>query len=284
MPDLNSLPIPLHNADQPYHWEYDNLPLKVLEQRDDLINGEVDTHSEILRQSSGTQGTLANRLAQSLDEDGNLVPESINQASHNIAEHSDGSKLVSNEELDDYIALGFPSLENPVDFVRMLQSERAKLASIADDATNLTIGVETISNIVFFEEGEMELAASESISWIVEAPNKVKPVLTVSTEFAHRHFYDLEPVTILNDDPSPILYKLFKVTSVATPFIEDSLRVYVNGIRLNPTASVYHPTSNPNANWVLNSFVADAENGLFTLDLQITEDDVIKIDFDEALT
>jgi len=283
MPDLSQLPVPQYNADQPYHWEYDNLPLKILADRDLIINAEVDVQGAVLRETAGTQGTLANRLAQSIDEDGNLIPDAIDQALHNIAEHTDGTKSVSGPELADYIALGFPALTNPVSFVRMLASERDKLALIADEATNLMMSVETISNIILFEEGTIELVSSQSVNWEVEAPNKVKAVLTVSTEFAHRHYYDLTPVMLPTDDLVPIDYKLFKVTSTATPYIEDSLRVYVNGVRLNRNYSVYYP-SNPISTWSLNSFAADATNGLFTLSNPITDADIIQIDFDKALT
>jgi hypothetical protein len=283
MPDLSQLPVPQYNADQPYHWEYDNLPLKTLADRDLIINAQVNIQEEILRETAGTQGTLANRLAQSIDEDGNLIPDAIDQASHNISEHTDGTKSVSGPELADYIALGFPTLTNPVGFVRMLASERDKLAMIADEATNLMMSVETISNIVLFEEGTIELVSSQSVNWEVEAPNKVKAVLTISTEFAHRHYYDLTPVMLPTDDLLPIDYKLFKVTSTATPYIEDSLRVYVNGVRLNRNYSVYYP-SNPISTWNLNAFTADAANGLFTLSNPITDEDIIQIDFDKALT
>jgi len=283
MPDLSQLPVPQYAPDQPYHWEYDNLPLKALADRDELINGELDNVSEILRNCNGTQGTLANRLAQSIDEDGNLIPAAIDEALHNIAEHTDGSKTVTAPELAAYVALGFPSLTNPVPFVRMLLAERDKLALIADEATNMTIQVETISNIVLFEEGPVEFVESDSIQWEVVAPNKVKAVLTVSTDFAHRHFYDLTPVMMPTSDPVPILNKLFKVTSTATPYIEDSLRVYINGVRLNTNYSVYYP-SNPIATWTLNKFTADHLNGTFILDSPILDEDIIQIDFDESLT
>jgi len=283
MPDLSQLPVPQYNADQPYHWEYDNLPLKTLADRDLIINLEVDVLAAILRDTAGTQGTLSNRLAQSIDEDGNLIPNAIDQAAHNIAEHTDGTKSVSGPELADYIALGFPTLTNPVAFVRMLASERDKLALIANEATNLMMSVETISNIVLFEEGTIELVSSSSVNWEVEAPNKVKAVLAVSTDFAHRHYYDLTPIMIPTDDPTPIENKLFQVTSLATEYIEDSLRVYINGVRLNRNTSVYYP-SNPISTWSLNSFTTNAAQGRFTLTNPIADEDIIQIDFDQAVT
>lgn len=283
MPDLGAIPVPQYNADQPYHWEYDNLPLKALADRDEIINGEVDAHSKILRDCNGTQGTLANRLAQSIDEDGNLLTTAVDETLHNIAEHTDGSKTVLDAELDDYIALGFPSLANPVSFVRMLDAERAKLANIADDATNMTISVEAISNIVLFEEGPMRLVNSTSIQWEVEAPDKVSAVLAISTDFAHRHYYDLTPIMIPTDDVVPVLNKLYKVTSIATPYTEDSLRVYINGIRLSKEFPVYFPNSSVSA-WSLNTYTEDFDAGTFTLSAPIADEDIIQIDFDKLLT
>lgn len=282
MPEINQIPVPLYAADQPYHWEYDNLPLQALANRDEIINAEVDNLSQILGDTAGTQGTLANRLNQSIDQDGNLLSVAVDQTLHNIAEHLDGSKTVTGPELADYIALGFPSLSNPVPFVRMLQAERDKLALIASEATNMSISVETISNIVLFEQGPLDLVASESIEWVVTNPNKIQAVLKVSTDFAHRHYYDLTPVVLPTTDTVPVLNKLFKVTSTSTPYIADSLRVYINGVRISNSYSVYYP-SNPVLTWQLNSFTEDNVNGRFTLLNPIADTDIIQIDFDQSL-
>ena len=283
MPDLSQLPVPLYTADQPYHWEYDNLPLQTLSQRDDLINGQVDILSDIVNESAGTQGDLSNRLAQCMDENGDLLPAAIDLALHNIGEHTDASVTVDDTDLANYVALGFPELVNPVPFVRMLQAERSKLALMANEATNLTINVETISNIVAFDAGAVELAQSSSIQWEIQAPNKIMPVLSISTDFAHRHYYDMTPVMVPTSDSIPVLYKLYNVTSIATPYIEDSLRVYINGIRISSQFDVYYP-SNPVSTWQLNTFTEDYANGAFTLANPITDADIIQIDFDISLT
>lgn len=283
MPDLNQLPVPQYQSDQPYHWEYDNLPLKTLEQRDEIINGVVDSHDKILINCAGTQGTLSNRLNQSIDENGNLTKSAIDESMHSIAEHVDDAKTVDTEELDGYVDLGFASIANPVEFVRMLALERIKLASIAENATDITFSVETISNIVMLESGSIDFQPSTTISWEVESPNKVKAILNVSTDFAHRHYYNLIPITLATSDITPIYNKLFKVNSAETVYIEDTLRVYINGVRLNSNTSVYYPSS-PVSTWHLNKYTEDYENGQFTLESPITENDVIEIDFDIALT
>ena len=283
MPDLSQIPVPLYTADQPYHWEYDNLPLQALSDRDAMINNQVDILSALILDSSGTQGTLSNRLAQSLDVNGNLIPAAIDEALHNIGKHTDGTVTVGGTELSGYVELGFPDLTNPVQFVRMLKSERDKLATVSTNATNLVLNVETISNIVAFDAGTIELAQSTSIHWEVTAPNIITPVLAVSTDFAHRHYYDMTPVMTPTADTIPVNYKLFKVTSMATPYIQGSLRVFVNGVRLSSQFSVYYP-SNPVSTWTLNTYTENYASGLFTLATPILETDIIQIDFDVSLT
>mgnify|MGYP003351189395 FL=1 len=277
MPDLNGLPVPQYNAGQPYHWEYDNIPLQTLADRDNLINAAVDTHQEILRNCAGTVGTLANRLSQSIQDDGNLKSTAVDQSLHNIAEHSDGSKTVTGTELTDYQALGYPSISNPVPFVRMLEAERDKLSLVADEATKLLIDVNTPSTIYTFGDGvdTLNLAESSSIGWTFEAPNTVKPEIKFSTAFAHRHYYALEPVT--SD------YITFGVNGVYTPYQEDSLRVYINGIRLDSTYTVYVPNSDVTA-WTANKFTPNHLAGTFVLQTAITSNDIIKVDFDISVT
>jgi hypothetical protein len=276
MPDLSKLPVPQYQADQPYHWEYDNLPLQVLAQRDEIINGEVDNQSKILGDSAGTQGTLSNRLNQSIDEDGNLLSTAVDESLHNIAKHTDGSITVDSDELDHYVSdLGYSSVANPVPFVRMLESERDKLALIASEATNFAIQANIPSNITVFNSGILELSNSTTINWEFTAPNILSPVLAISTDFAHRHYYDLEPIT--TD------YLNYKVTSISTPYIEGSLRVYINGVRLSEEYQVYYP-SNPVSTWSLNSYTSDYSAGTFVLDYAITSNDIIRIDFDLSLT
>jgi len=283
MPDLSKLPVPKYDPLHPYHWEYDNVPIEVLALRDQLINGELENHAEILRDAAGNQGTLDNRLNQSLEQNGSLKASAIDEAAHNIAEHSDGSKTVDVSELDYYNdTLNYPNVINPVPFVRMLEAERAKLALIASEATNIRFEVEALSNTLIIEEGKIYLGASEGIQWDVTAPVPpsnavtIKPVLTIPIEFAHRHYYDLEPIT--TD------YVNYKVTSVNTPYIEDSLRVYINGVKLTTDAYVYVPGNLMTEEWTLNSFTPDHTAGTFELNTTITPDDIIRIDFNVALT
>lgn len=277
MPDLTKLPVPEHTGGQPYHARYDNLPLDVLADRDYIINGEVDYQSQVLKDAAGTQGNVANRLNQSIEENGDLKSDAIDDALHSIAEHTNGSKTVDTGELDYYIdTLGYAAVSNPVSFVRMLESERDKLALIADMATNLAIQVETPSNVTLFDDGTLQLAPSDSIHWELSAPNTITPVLTISTDFAHRHYYDIGIENGLDTDD----YVTF---TTPTAFVEGSLRVYINGVRLSSEIEVYYP-SNPVSVWTLAMFTPDFEAGSFELSTTISDEDIIRVDYEISLT
>jgi hypothetical protein len=126
----------------------------------------------------------------------------------------------------------------------MLEVERLKLANSADNATNLVIDVDvfpasiiptiipsvtpSFTTVTFGDIGgsmpTLRLTESDSILWTYESPNKVRAELKLSTAFAHRHFYNLTPILISGTT--------YKVTTVSTPYIADSLRIHVNGLRL----------------------------------------------------
>lgn len=283
MVDLSKLPVPEYSPLNPYHWSYDNIPIKQLELRDIHINNELENVSSVIRSGSGTQGNIANRINQSIDENGDLRPTSIDQALHNIAEHSDGSKTEDSGTLN-FIntTLGFPSVINPVSYVRMLDAERAKLNLIAEEATNIDFSVVTPSSTITITEGTISVEPSDNIYWELTgpvAPNMpyvLKPVLGIGTTYFHNHYYDVEPITLD--------YINYTVNALSTPYIDGSLRVYINGVKLNDSALVYAPTSDPTDPWIQNKFTPDYLNGAFALDVAITSSDIIRIDFDVSLS
>lgn len=276
MPDLSKFGVPQYQAGQPYHYEYDNLPLNTLARRDEVINDAVDILISTLEGTAGTQGNLANRLNQSLDADGNLLDTAVDQSMHNIGAHTDGSVTVDAGELTEFIALGFPSLTNPVSFVRMLEAERAKLALIDENATELVIDVEATNGNYTYGDGSnpnIVLTESSTIEWTWTAPNQI--TANVKASNPHQHYYEQVPLTAD--------YQNYTTTSLSTPFKEGSLRVYINGVRLNSTTSVRVPNSTATA-YTLNRFTPDHINGTFVLLTAITSSDVIRIDFDTELT
>jgi hypothetical protein len=205
-----------------------------------------------------------------------VTTSAIDQALHSIAEHEDGSKNVDSFQLQDYVDLGFPELTNPIEFVKMLKAERDKLSGISNAATDFTVSIESNGVEVLYESGNLEMLESDTIKWEIVGPNQARPVLGFSVEYAHRHYYNQIPNSIPNEEN--IDYKKFEASPY--PFIEGSLRVYVNGVRLNDEFSVYHPNLNPLAPWKLNTYIPNHTNGTFELDVALTEYDIIQVDFD----
>ena len=269
MPRIELIPEVLHQAMDPYHHEFDNLPLQNILTRQSLLNSAVDINSDILRDSVGTQGTLSNRLTQSIEDNGDLKLTAVDDVMHNIAYHTDGTILISSI---------------PVSFVRMKEEERDKLTLIDDEATSIKIQVETISTTVLFDDETVRVVDSDTVTWSVTSPNIVKANLAFPAGAAHKHYYDQIPVHVDTDIPD---YTNYKVTSWATAFVDGSLRVTINGIKITKTESllpsaVYVPGSTgPSSTWTLTEIDTSVPaSGTFALNRAITDDDVIRIDFD----
>ncbi len=256
MPDLSLIPITRYNALQPYHVSYDNLPIDGLITQIGIVNDAVDIVSSDVQNSVGSQPSLWQRLAQSLNDDGTLKVSAINNALHNIGYHTDGTGPDS------------------ISYVRMQDIERDKLALIADEATNMTIEVQTISNVVMFNQGPLILEPSLGINWTVTPPNMISPQLTFPLSGLHRHYYDVTPLT-----SNWLTY----TTGLPTAYIDESLRVYINGIRLSDSGNVYVPSATITAPWTLNQFTQSVDMLGFTLQNAITAHDTIRIDFDISL-
>lgn len=238
--------IPAYNPLDPYHHVYDNRPIDAIRVALELLNDAVENNRQILVEAIGTQGTLSNRLSQSLEEDGSLKTDAVDETLHSIEEHDD---------TDDY--------------VRMTTAERDKLALVDDEATNLsltfTLGDDTD---VSFTNGEIIFEDTNSVEWTIVAPNKVRANLGFPVAAAHRHYYDVTPTTADN-----VNY------TVPTAFVEGSLRVYINGTRLSQYDDVYVPSASTD-NQFLITYTPDDVAGTFELSAAIEDDDVIKIDYD----
>ena len=94
MPRIELIPEVLYQPNDPYHWEIDNLPLKNIITRQNLINLALDDVLEEMRDAIGTAGSVANRLNQSIEQDGSLKATAIDATLHNIEDHTDGSAFV----------------------------------------------------------------------------------------------------------------------------------------------------------------------------------------------
>lgn len=281
MPDISLIPEVRYDPLQPYQWIYDNLPLENILLRQELINTAVDINTNILVNSIGTSGTLSNRLNQSLEDNGYLKISAIDIADHNIAFHSDGFRTLTPSDISLIDPLNVYQLSNIVPFVRMLGAERDKLLLVSDEATSLRLQLYTdISNTVLFDDEIVELVDTDTITWEIEEPNKIKARMAFPSSAAHSHNYNLTPVHANMVTPDYINYR---TTSVSTAFVEDSLRVYVNGVRLNEDDLVYVPSAAASPTFSQLRFTGNNSAGTFALSSAITAADVIKIDFDISL-
>lgn len=271
MPQLELIPEVLYEAMQPYYVDFDNAPLRNILFRIELVNDVVDNNTILVQAAKGSANSLAQRLAQSLEESGDLKVAAVDDVLHNIGMHSDGLGL--NDEGD------------PTEYVRMESAERDKLSLISDEATALKIQVETPSTDVLFDDDVIELVASSTITWTVEGTEgsqRVKAHMVFPSSLAHIHHYDKVPVhdNLLSPD-----YKTYKTTSVATQYIEGSLRVWINGIRLTESEQVYVPgPSGPSGTWYATTYTPDYSSGKFVLNRAIDPDDIITIDFDQSVS
>lgn len=260
MPDISIIAVPSYQALQPYFYQVDNLPIDALVQRDEIINSAVDANTTILESAIGNAGTLAARLNQSLEPNGNLKTSKIDEALHNIGAHTDGSY-------------------DGNDYVRMLLSEREKLELIADEATNLTFQIDQISQVTFFDSGPVVFKNSSTINFKVIEPNIVEAEVAVGLQNAHRHFYGVEPQSA-NLTPDYLNY----ITGLNVPYEIGSLRVYINGVRIYSDGSlIYVPTPLATSSYKLNGYTENEGRTGFTLDNAITANDIIRIDFDLPL-
>lgn len=260
MPNIDNITPVLYSGMMPYHINYDNLPLIRILARQDLLNLSVEQYTEILKDSVGSAGSLSNRLNQSINDDGSLKADAVDETLHNIGYHTDG-------EYDG------------VNYVRMKLEEQQKLSLIANEANSLKVkvGEDTL------ESGTLEILDTDSVSWTYEAPNKISAEFAFPTTAAHEHHYGLTPVHSNISTPDYINYKS---TSVSTAFMEDSLRVFINGIRIfeDVQTYVYTFSSGPSGTWTATYFTPDHAAGTFYLNRAISSNDIIKIDFNRSLT
>jgi hypothetical protein len=258
MPRIELIDVPLYNATDPYHFEIDNVPLRNLIDRQELINLSLDNVLKELRDAIGTQGSLANRLNQSIEQDGSLKTVAIDDAEHSIEAH-----------------------EDTVAFVRMLREESDKLTLISDEATDLTLEFQNSPGAdVDFSSGETRFRDSATITWSVTAPNLITANMAFPATAAHRHWYTQEPVHSDIVEPDFINYKVNASSSV---IVEGSLRVVVNGVRINEDEAIYVPGPLVDDPWMLLSYTAVEASGTFQLSTAISDDDNIVIDYDIAL-
>lgn len=271
MPNISNISVPLHNPLDPYHHEFDNAPLKKLITRQELINGAVDSNTNLMIAAIGSAGTLANRLNQSLESDGSLKKAAVDAVDHNIGSHVDG------------LGESDPGAADSVSFVRMKQTERDKLSLIESQSNSLVAEFTTPSTTVSYTNGNLDFEPSDSISWHI-SNSKIYANTTFPATSLHQHVYNDTPV---HSDAVTPDYTNYKVNTVSTPYISGSLRVHINGTRLlEDTLVLVPPAADPELDasiWVALKFTATPASGIFVLSSAITSSDVIIVDYDTEL-
>jgi hypothetical protein len=161
----------------------------------------------------------------------------------------------------------------------MLLDERAKLSFIEDEANNFSIQVNLPSNIALFDSGILNLNDSSTVTWDVSDMN-LTANLAFPLESVHRHYYNITP------DHENIITPDYKNYIIPFTIIEDSARIYVNGIKLNPDQSVWIPlysaSWNPAEDWLLISYSITGTSLVLSNNLSVY--DKISIDFDISLS
>jgi hypothetical protein len=246
MPNIDLIPIRYPDGDNPYNYVYDKQPIQDVADRVSLVNDAVDINTTIIQNAGGTAGDLANRLNQSMNQDGSLISSAIDTALHKISEHTDDGT-----------------------YVRMELLERQKLSLIQELATNLSLNVATtnIGTVVWPQSSNtVYVKPSATVTWRVDSAGNVYADTVAPLNNAPNRQYDITPITTDNIN--------FTTTSIATAYQTGSLRVFINGIRMSKTATIDGYTfteTSPSA-------------GTFALNTVLTSGYVIRIDFDQPIS
>jgi hypothetical protein len=207
MPNINSIPQVLYEPNQPYHYHYDNLPLRNILTRIGLVNIQVDTNSDMIRGLAGSAGTPAARIGTALNENGSLKTAAVNSSLHGIGHHGDGQG------------------PDGIEYVRMKLDERAKLELVESAANNLVIQVDdqslSLGESVTIDSGTIRLKNSSSILFEFEPPNIVRVHSALPSDTARRHNYSIAPVFNGNSSSSSSSSgpSQYKTTSLSTPYM-----------------------------------------------------------------
>jgi hypothetical protein len=162
----------------------------------------------------------------------------------------------------------------------MTAAQSAKIDLIDDQATSIYFKINPGDDEIEFLHGAVQLVPSNTVTFSVDVDQQLSFETAFPVEAAHQHFYEATPVPTDLVTPDYINYL---VDPYGTAFIEGSLRVYVNGVRINQTTAVYVPGYLISDSWTLLSYTATPTSGSFVLSAAISEDDVVVIDYDISL-
>lgn len=179
MANIDLIPEIFYESFHPYHYLFDNMPLRNILTRISMVNDTASIDHLSIANAVGTAGSLSLRLDQSLEDDGTLKVSAIDTAMHGIEFHTDETDQSAFIEVDDT-------------FVRMTERERARLDFMQDEANLLNITFETASpsnTPVDFTNGTVIFADSVSTAWRWET-GKMYLDLGFPVAAAHQHSYE----------------------------------------------------------------------------------------------
>ena len=262
MPTLQSVRSYLPN--QPYYYDIDNLPIADLANNISIVNAQVDLNSKLLNDASpASPVTLAYRLNTCMDSLGNLLQTAVDNAAHHIGDHYEA---VVNPLVNDY-------------YVIMKNSERSRLASMADNATSFSLAAQIgpYGNVSTTNFGNVTLQPSKTINWTTTTQSG-QQYLTANYAFsgtAHQHIY----AEVNSKTTDYINY-----TVLGGSYISGTLRVYLNGVRLNENSYTYVPSTSPTPTWTQYKFTeSNSSVGTFALNTT-TSGHTLLVDYDQSLT
>jgi len=261
MPNINSLAEVMAQPEWPYHYHYDNLPLKQILLRQDMINAAVDANSQILENAKGTAGDLAARLNKSLLPDGSLKGVAI--PTHSI---------------DLVLDSGAVSVDTSQTYVKMTTLERAKLAGVSSNATALEMRFGATPVDVIFRNESVKFSNSSTITWLISSDS------THTNNSVTAHLATPVPqVQVYGVTPNTTDYRNYSIGQAVVP---NSLRVFVNGIRLTSDTTVCVPnrfiSSCTTACWDNFSYVPIDSAGTFQLNAPLTSTHVVRVDYNRT--
>ena len=199
-------------------------------------------------------------MGVSLNGDGTLKAAAVDACEHSIAHHSDGEK-------------------DGVEYVRMTADERSKLSLVGSGANLLTLQVNSRPALT---DGNVELRDSSTIIFDLQAPNVVRAHLNIPSGQSPVHHYGIVPSHV---NPGSADWKNFKTSSLGTAYVEGSLRIYINGMRVfsGVRVPVFPSSGSTPTQWKLFSVSSEsASDGTFELNDSIPDPETNKIviDFD----
>ena len=249
MPNIESISNVYYLPENPYHFHFDNLPLRQIVLRQQLVNHYVDLNSDELSDARGDTVNLNTRLSVCLEDDGSF-------RSTEVPIHS------------------IDLIEDSASYLRMTVAERAKLDNIMPDATALRILVEGFPIDYEFDEHHVRFSNSSTVYWEVVSDDTPPSHSIVRAHAPARlaHYYGATPST--SDHQTYVL---------GIPIRNDSLRVYVNGIRVFSDALVNVPRPTPADGWDAIEYSVDESIAEFTFNIALTAQHIVRVDFDRSI-